>query len=71
MGPKDYVVITSELRYKNQVKITLGSFVRLTLANYVIKHCKWDQKNNIVITFGSNARITSQELPQTYTWKFC
>ena len=37
------------------------SYVRLTLGNYVIKSCKWDQKIYVVIMFGSYVRITLQK----------
>ena len=33
-----------KLRYEIYFRITLGSCVRLTLGNYVIRPCKWDQK---------------------------
>ena len=33
-----------ELRYKNYLRITLGSCVRFTFGNHVVKPCKWDQK---------------------------
>ena len=32
--------VTSELRYKSHVRITLGSCIRLPLGSYVIKSCK-------------------------------
>ena len=44
MGPKNYVVLTTELHYKNHVRITSQSYIRLMLENYVIKPCKWNQK---------------------------
>ena len=39
-----HLEVTSELRYKNRVRITSESDVRLTLGSYVIKPCKWSQK---------------------------
>ena len=45
MGSKNYVVITFGLRFKNHVRITSESYVRLALGSYVIKTCKWEQKN--------------------------
>ena len=36
--------VTSGLRYKNHVRITSESYVRLTLGSYVIKSCIWNQK---------------------------
>ena len=49
MESKSYIVITfgkySELHYKNHVRITLGSYVRFTSGNYVIKPCKWEPEN--------------------------
>ena len=49
MGSKNYVVIlrlevTSGLRYKNHVRITSESYVRLALGSYVIK---WEWEQNI------------------------
>ena len=45
---KNYVVITLEvtlgLRYKNHVRLTPESYVRLALVSYVIKLWKWNQK---------------------------
>ena len=38
---------TSELRYKNHVRIMSGSYVRFTSGNYVIKPCKWEEKDTI------------------------
>ena len=50
MESKSYVVImfgkTSELRYKDHVRITSGSYVIFTSENYVIKPCKWEQKKS-------------------------
>ena len=36
--------VTLGLRYKNHVRITSESYVRLALGSYVIKPCKWNQK---------------------------
>ena len=48
MRSKNYVVITvgsqSGLRYKNRVRSTSESYVRLTLGRNVIKPCNWNQK---------------------------
>ena len=47
MGSKNYLVftlkVTSEFLNKNFVRVTLGSYVRVTFGND-IKLCKWDQK---------------------------
>ena len=43
MGSKNYAVnmeVTSGLRYKNRFRITLESYIRLTLGSHVIKPCK-------------------------------
>ena len=62
MGSKKYAVISLEvpleLYYKNQVRITSGSYVRFTSGNYVIKPCKWKHKinNHYVLTY---VRVTS------------
>ena len=37
----------SGLRYKNHIRITSESYVRLALGSYVIKPCKWDKKLRI------------------------
>ena len=41
MESKSYVIImfTPEIRYKNYVRITSGSYARFTLGKYVIKPC--------------------------------
>ena len=48
MRSKNYVVITvgskSGLRYKNRVRSTSESYVRLTLVKNVIKPSNWNQK---------------------------
>ena len=36
--------VTLGLRYKNCVRITSESYVRLALGSYVTKPCKWNQK---------------------------
>ena len=36
--------VKSGLRYKNHIRITSESYVRLTLGKSVIKPWKWDQK---------------------------
>ena len=45
--------VTLRLRYKNHVRITSGSYVRLALGNYVIKPCKWEEKirNNYIMAY--------------------
>ena len=35
--------VTSELNYENYLGITLGSCVRFTFGNYVMKPYKWNQ----------------------------
>ena len=40
-----YFVLRYELPYKNYVRINLGTCVRFSLGNYVIKPCKWEQKD--------------------------
>ena len=37
--------VKSRLGYKNYVRITPESYVRLALGSYAIKPCKWDQKD--------------------------
>ena len=48
MGSKNHVIIKfgsyTGLRYKNHIRITSESYVRLALGSYVIKPCKWDQE---------------------------
>ena len=44
-----------KLRYEIYFRITLGSCVRLTLGNYVIKPCKCDQK----VTYLWHLEVTS------------
>ena len=39
-----FLEVTPESCYKNHIRITLGSCVRLKLGSYVIKPCKWGQK---------------------------
>ena len=45
---KKSVIITSgsytKTTLQNYVRILLGSCVRFTFGNYVIKPCKWDKK---------------------------
>ena len=48
MRSKNYVVITFgsyvRIPLQNRVRITSESYVRLALGSYVIKPCKWNQK---------------------------
>ena len=40
-----YFVLRYELPYKIYVRIDLGTCVRFSLGNCVIKPCKWEQKD--------------------------
>ena len=39
-----HLEVKSKLRYKNHIRIMLGSCIRLKLDSYIIKPCIWDQK---------------------------
>ena len=39
-----HLKVTSELRYQNYLRITIGNCLRFLFGNYVIKPSKWDQK---------------------------
>ena len=60
-------------KFRNYVRIMLGSYVRLTLGSYVIKPCKLEvtsglrYKIQVRITSGSNVRFTSGN----YVIKLC
>ena len=59
---------TSELRYKNHVRITSGSYVTFMFGNYIIKPCKGEQKirNNYVKAY--NVQLISRKKAQLEAW---
>ena len=60
--------VTLGLRYKNRVRITSESYVRLALGSYVIKPCKWNQKvNNYVWNLQNYVTKITLELRQEVT----
>ena len=56
----------SGFHYKNHVRITSESGVRLPLGSYV---CKCDQKEKTLITYGNYVRIMLQKSRQNYVMK--
>ena len=62
--------VTSGLRYKNCIRITSESYVRLALESYVIKPCKWDQKLMYYLCFEVTSGLRYKKLVRITQWSY-